>query len=338
METKTKILIIDDNEDDRFFFRRSLEDSGINAEVVTAQDGISGCFEAAQGTMDCIFLDYHLPKMNGLEVLKKIRSMGMDTPIIMLTGQKDEQTIVQLLKEGANDYIPKSSLTSETLRLAFENSQHIYKMRKEKEKAEAALKQSEARLSEAQKIAQIGNWEYNIYTKELFLSDEAREILNYPLEKSVFPYAEFIRHQIYQENAPDMVTFIRNLSNDDYSDITLQIRTFNNVFKHINLKKRFAENSTTPSHKVVGTIQDITVLKKALEDTKKAKISKKATTLVLTIGIFIFILSEAIIDPFVDALQMGIIIAISFKGGIALFLKPLETILEKVMLKRVSTT
>lgn len=333
---ETKILIIDDSADDYALVEHTLMDSGINAEIIYASDGIIGCTEAAKENIDCIFLDYNLPKMNGLEVLHKIRSEGIDTPIIMLTGQKDEHTIVELLKEGANDYISKSDITPETLRLSFENSRQLYKMRKEKEAAINALKESQLRLSEAQEIAALGNWEYNSDTRELFLSEQAQKILDYTLERSVFPMHAFMRHQVYKENLELLSGFMRNLYEDSHFAITLRIKTFEGIYKYVHIKKRAADNPSSDRKTVVGTVQDITVLKQALTETKKAKISRKATTIVLTVAICIFLVSEAVIDPFVDALQIGFLIAISFKGIVAFLLKPLETMLEKFMLRKVS--
>lgn len=336
---ETKILIIDDSADDYTFFERSLLDSGIQAQIISAQDGMAGYEQAAKGDVDCIFLDYHLPKMNGLEVLRKIRSEGIDTPVIMLTGQKDDHTIVQLLKDGANDYISKSDLSPEVLRFSFETSRQMYQMRKEREAAITALKESQLRLSEAQEIAALGNWEYDTETQELYISEQAQEILDYKSERSRFPMHAFIRHQVYPDHIGSLITFIRNLKKDECYEITLRIKTFENFYKYVHLKKRREETfHSTNTKKITGTIQDITILKKALDETKKAKISRKATTLVLTIGICIFLVSEAVIDPFVDALQIGFIIAISFKGGIALFLKPLESMLERIMLRKVTAS
>jgi DNA-binding response OmpR family regulator len=333
---ETKILIIDDSLDDYALVKRSITNSGIQAEVLYAADGVMGSVEALQKGIDCIFLDYNLPKINGLEALKKIRSQGIDTPIIMLTGQKDEHIIVELLKEGANDYISKSDLTPETLRLSFEKSRQLYKIHKEKEAAITALKESQLRLSEAQEIAALGNWEFDSETRELYLSDEAQNILNYEKEKSLFPMHAFLRHQVHPENIPLLVTFIRNIKKEQNYAITLRIKTFENIFKYVHIKKRSDTNSFSDKKKIIGTIQDITILKLALEETKKAKISRKATTMVLTVAICIFLISEAVIDPFVDALEIGFLIAISFKGLVAFLLKPLETMLERVMLKNVT--
>lgn len=333
---ETKILIIDDSIDDYTFVENSLLASGIQAEILYASDGIMGCEEAAKGGIDCIFLDYHLPKMNGLEVLKKIRSKGIDIPIIMLTGQKDEHTIVELLKEGANDYISKSDITSEMLRLSFENSRQLYKMRKEKEAAVIALTESQLRLSEAQEIAALGSWEYDCETKELYLSEHAQKILDYTNDKSQFPMHSFIRHQVYPDNIGMLISFMRDLKKDRNYTITLRIKTFENIYKYVYIKKRGEGNTLTDEKKIVGTIQDVTILKKALDETKKAKISRKATTIVLTVAICVFLVSEALIDPFVDALEIGVLIALSFKGIVAFLLKPLETMLERLMLKKVS--
>ncbi|HSY60400.1 MAG TPA: hypothetical protein VK796_00935, partial [Cytophaga sp.] len=137
------------------------------------------------------------------------------------------------------------------------------------------------------------------------------------------------------ENIRILISFIRSLTKDENYTMTLRIKTFENVYKYVHIKKRGEGMQLLNEKKIVGTIQDITILKKALDETKKAKISRKATTTVLTIAICIFLVSEAVIDPFVDALQIGFLIAISFKGIVAFLLKPLETMLEKFMLKKV---
>lgn len=335
---ETKILIIDDSADDYTLVERAIRNAGIQAEILYASDGLMGSMAASQQGIDCIFLDYHLPKMNGLEVLKKIRDKGIDTPVIMLTGQTEEHIIVELLKEGATDYISKYNLTAETLRLSFENARQLHKIRKEKAAALTALKESQLRLSEAQEIAALGNWEYDSETQELYLSEQAQRILGYTKEKSLFPMHAFIRHQVHPENIHMLIAFIRNIRQNEPYVLTLRIKTFENIFKYIHIKKRVAPTVFSDTHKIIGTLQDITILKKALDETKKAKISRKATTIVLTIAICIFLVSEAVIDPMVDALEIGFLIAISFKGLVAFLLKPLETMLERLMLKKVLST
>ncbi len=75
--------------------------------VDTVNDGISAYEYGISGGYDAIILDVMMPKMNGIEVLQKLRDEGMKTPIMMLTakGQKDDR--ITGFNAGADDYLPK---------------------------------------------------------------------------------------------------------------------------------------------------------------------------------------------------------------------------------------
>lgn len=75
--------------------------------VDAVNDGISAYEYGASGEYDGIILDVMMPKMNGIEVLQKLRNEGIKTPIMMLTakGQKDDR--ITGFNAGADDYLPK---------------------------------------------------------------------------------------------------------------------------------------------------------------------------------------------------------------------------------------
>ena len=62
-----------------------------------------------------ISLDYNLPDMTGLEVLKQIKEFNPDTPVVIVSGQQDVATAIELLKKGAYDYILKDQDTKERM-------------------------------------------------------------------------------------------------------------------------------------------------------------------------------------------------------------------------------
>lgn len=62
-----------------------------------------------------VTLDYHLPDMTGLEVLKQVREFNLDIPVVIVSGQQDLATAIELLKKGAYDYILKDQDTKERL-------------------------------------------------------------------------------------------------------------------------------------------------------------------------------------------------------------------------------
>jgi signal transduction histidine kinase/DNA-binding response OmpR family regulator len=110
METPLQLLLVDDDEVDRRTVRRSLEGAGLPFELTELTDPTATREAMARQRFDCILLDYRLPKTDGLDVLRAVRNSGFEAPVIMLTGQGDEQLAVELMKAGAADYLSKSTL------------------------------------------------------------------------------------------------------------------------------------------------------------------------------------------------------------------------------------
>ena len=111
------ILIIDDAEADRILYKTFLEkadDKGIYdfCETTTGKDGIE---TYDQTRPDCVLLDYGLPDMTGLEVLKELSRITPILPVVMLTGQGSEKIAADTIKGGAQDYMSKNILTGEAL-------------------------------------------------------------------------------------------------------------------------------------------------------------------------------------------------------------------------------
>jgi two-component system alkaline phosphatase synthesis response regulator PhoP len=101
----SKVLIVEDNEAMETALRDGFQYEGF--EVLVARDGEEGLRLATEGAPELIILDVMLPKMNGLDVCKKIRSDGNSVPIIILTARGQEIDKVLGLKLGADDYITK---------------------------------------------------------------------------------------------------------------------------------------------------------------------------------------------------------------------------------------
>jgi DNA-binding response OmpR family regulator len=103
------ILVIEDEPSVAIALRDSLESEGY--QVQTAKDGSEGLRLASVNAGDdgpeLIILDLMLPKISGLEVCQRLRSAGVETPVIMLTARGAASDAAFGLKLGADDYIPK---------------------------------------------------------------------------------------------------------------------------------------------------------------------------------------------------------------------------------------
>ena len=100
-----KILIVDDERAIRNSLKEIFEMEGY--EVETAENGASACEMAEKEKYDAIFCDIKMPGMDGIEVLTKLISDGVETPIIMISGHADITTAVECIKKGAFDFIEK---------------------------------------------------------------------------------------------------------------------------------------------------------------------------------------------------------------------------------------
>lgn len=76
-------------------------------EVETAVDGIEAVKMLNKKKYDLVLLDVHMPKMDGIEVLKYMKDKGMKSRLIMLTGDGDPRIVSQCAKYGAMDYLTK---------------------------------------------------------------------------------------------------------------------------------------------------------------------------------------------------------------------------------------
>ena len=105
MNTQKTVLIVEDEKNIVDILRFSLQREGYR--TLEAYDGEDGLAQAVSASPDLILLDVMLPKMNGFDVCKSLRSQGSNVPVIILTAREEESDKVLGLEIGADDYITK---------------------------------------------------------------------------------------------------------------------------------------------------------------------------------------------------------------------------------------
>jgi len=114
-EHVSSILIVDDEEEFRNILRYILEKEGF--KVVTALDGEQALQKICLEAPDAVLLDVCMPGLNGMEVLKKIKEIGDDLPVVLVTAYTDIHQAVTAIKEGAYDYLAKPFDNHEVVRI-----------------------------------------------------------------------------------------------------------------------------------------------------------------------------------------------------------------------------
>lgn len=101
-----KALIADDSAVMRKVLAGALQRVGI-VEADQAADGAEALHAATAGQYDLIMMDWNMPKMLGIDVVKAIRSSGNKTPIIMVTTEAERSRLAEALQSGVNNYVIK---------------------------------------------------------------------------------------------------------------------------------------------------------------------------------------------------------------------------------------
>ena len=100
-----KVLLIEDEEKVANFISRGLEEEGYAVDV--AYNGREGLNLAKANSYDMVLLDLMIPEVDGLDVLKTIRSWGMNIPVLIITAKSSKEDVVRGLDTGSDDYLTK---------------------------------------------------------------------------------------------------------------------------------------------------------------------------------------------------------------------------------------
>ncbi|WP_315121474.1 response regulator [uncultured Clostridium sp.] len=103
--SKIKILVIDDDKEILFAMSAICEYKGwIPITALSVEEGIK---KFTSVKPDVVLIDYHLPQVNGIEGVKRLREVSNDIPIIVLTIEEDQKVADKFIKAGANDFALK---------------------------------------------------------------------------------------------------------------------------------------------------------------------------------------------------------------------------------------
>jgi len=103
-----KILLVEDEEEARSMMREMLSDLGVT-QIFEAADGREalGFLDSAFDFIDLLICDWNMPNMNGVELLRQLRSFDPSVPFLMVTGRDDMESVMEAKTSGVTAYIRK---------------------------------------------------------------------------------------------------------------------------------------------------------------------------------------------------------------------------------------
>jgi PAS domain S-box-containing protein len=250
------VLILEDREADFELITRELQRSGFTASVQRAETEEEFRTQLRAGP-DIILSDYVLGlQFNALSALEILQESGLDIPLIVLTGVVSEETVVECMKRGASDYLFKDRLIrlGPAVRRALEESES----RRQKRRAEAALRKTSERLQHLVETIRVIPWELDLGTWQFtYVGPQAVSLVGYPLE-------EWLRKGFWDEHIllEDPEALYRLCAGSEAGDHDFTCRMTSDkgatIHLHCAAKTTFCEGRARALH---GFMMDITELK-----------------------------------------------------------------------------
>lgn len=141
MSERLRILVVDDDMVDRLAIRRAVEQSDLEADIEEASTAAEAQ-RMCTTPFDCWLLDHDLPGTTGTELTRQMRAHGDATPVVMVTGQHNEELLQAAVDAGITDFFPKGDLSPRRLALRIRFAIRIGRAEAESQRSVKAANQA----------------------------------------------------------------------------------------------------------------------------------------------------------------------------------------------------
>ncbi len=264
---RIKILYLEDLATDVELAKRELNKSGVDYEMKVVDSRNSYIDALKEFKPDILVSDHNLPTINSLEALRIAKENDSLIPVILITSTIPEEYAIEIMKEGASDYILKDRL--QRLPSAIKNAVEKCVVEKERRKYLEEVIASEALMREIEYLANVGSWEHDYKTGITKWSDEIYRILGHKpdeIEASLETYIKFIHPEdrIFVENS------IKNaFLNLDTLQLNCRVIDSDNITKHVWSEFIIDRDDARKPISITGFIQDVSEQKRAEESIKE---------------------------------------------------------------------
>ena len=262
MGSQRRILVVDDDRGTRRLTRATLEKTGF--AVLEAQDGLQALDVVRAECPDLILMDVSMPVLDGFTACAELRRLpeGSEVPIMMMTGLDDVESIERAFAVGANDFITKPinwPILAHRVRYMLRASEAI-----------ANLNQNQRRLSNAQRIGEMGDWEWDVGQDRLLPSDQARRIFGHPTAWDAQQLDGFLT-SVHPDDADRVREACeRAIADGDSFAIEHRVIQIGGTLRHVHQQVEVtAHDETGRALKLAGAVQDITHRKDAEEQIRR---------------------------------------------------------------------
>lgn len=253
VETLLHIVIIEDVDTDAELIVRQLRKASLNFKVsrVETREALSEVLNAE--TVDVILSDYNLPAFNALDALNLTKQLAPEIPFILVTGAQSEEIAVNCIKEGAEDYILKNSLTR--LPSSVVNAVKTLEYKRSRKNALKQLQDREEKYRHLFENSLVGILRWNLHDGSIIeVNKKAKEFTELFCGDKNFFHHCFLNDFDYAQLIKGLQEF------GEINNYEFQVKTENQDLRWLSISaKVFIEDN-----EIEGVIQDITKSKESI--------------------------------------------------------------------------
>lgn len=340
-----RVLYVEDDRIIQRVFERIIKNSPYPLACTQAFSVTDARKALASGTFDVVVTDYLLGDGNALDYIDELQELS----IIFVTGQGDEELAVEAMKRGAQDYLVKDDknqyleVLPEVINKAFEHNQTRRRLRESEERYRDLFEHTSDLI---QMTNPEGNFLYvnpswlqalgydraELAAKSFFglVKPALRPRVERSFQKTRRQVGAFRIETVLLSRSGEEIMVDGSISarREEGSEEVIAVRGF---FRDVTEQRR-AHERIKKQNSILETqnrrIRDM------LDEVVRASIGRRSASIVLLIAVLLFFVSEVLLEPYIEEHIDSIYVGYAFKGAIALLLKPIDVIVEKMLIRR----
>ena len=255
-----RILMLEDNPLDAIVIEKQLSNCGLLIDLTIVSSGKDYVYQLNRQTWDLVLCDHQLPDYNSLLALRDKNEIYPDLPFILITGAVPEDLAVELVKEGADDYILKDRL--QRLPLAIKDCLQ----KKEQVTAKRSLEQSLSALTQRFQLAAKASfdiiWDYDVEKNKIYCSDAIEKLIGIPLKEFYKP--AYLKSFIHEDDIRALETSMAAAiaGRDHKWRKIFRVKTKNNTIAWMNSNAMLMRDKHGKVTRIIGVMQDVTDIRR----------------------------------------------------------------------------
>ncbi|MFQ5526685.1 MAG: putative bifunctional diguanylate cyclase/phosphodiesterase [Thermoanaerobaculia bacterium] len=252
---KQRVLVVDDEEMMRMVARESLEQVGF--EVFEAESGVDAIDRFGSARPDIVLLDVKMPYLDGYATCRELRAsaLGRHTPVVMMTGQDDVESVRRSYEVGATDFVAKPV----NWLILGHRMEYILRANQ----AAQELRKSRGRLANAQRIGRLGYWEWMIEEDRLVCSGEMQRVLGERPENLLGTLSDLTGRVHFEDQAFVAGYFKDLLGFGEPAGIEYRIVGSDGIERYVEQQTEISDKTVDRVLSITGTVRDVTESKNA---------------------------------------------------------------------------